>query len=587
MAKKKAPIKKAPIKKAPQKKAPIEKKTPKKETLERQEVLKKQPSEKGAPKLQIKPEIIEQLKDIVGGEPFLSTDIEVRANYSRDMTEQVAPRLTDVVILPDNVKQVQKIVILANKEKIPIIPYAAGANVGGLTLPTERGGITMDFKRMRRVIKIDRENKYIIIEPGFTFGDLRRLFDTEIPEFRYSFPFSPPYTSVGMNALLHGLGSLSVLYGSADNFINGLEVVLPTGEIVQVGDHAINRGQYWYGRAPLPDLCGLFIGMQGTTGIVTKISLQLIDRPKFLTHFAVIPKDSNDFFVNWVHELDKLHICDEIGCGLFPPQIGHGIIPEDMIDLLGKMMYWVSQKNHMKLMKKIWPILKRLPGNLINYAKIITKKIPLKNEPILIVGVTIGAESKKLFRAKNKTLKKFIKKQEAMVFKPDEFGDLKPALMSILDLPTQLPALYDLRGGGLSWVGSYVPSSRVGEGVARCRKIAIDHGLIPVGVLRPMKADHYFVLRFILPFNSIDQDEINRVRGALREICEVVLDIGGVPYKMAPWAAKMTWEKGDISFYKLLKQVKDMLDPNNIMNPGRLFVMNEDDMKRKESEELQ
>ena len=164
----------------------------------------------------------------------------------------------------------------------------------------------MDFKRMRRVIKLDKENKYIVIEPGFTFGDLKRLFDTEIPEFRYSFPFSPPYTSVGCNALLHGLGSLSVLYGSADNFINGLEVVLPTGEIVQVGNHAINRGKYWYGRAPLPDLSGLFIGMQGTTGIATKISLQLIDTPKILSHFAIIPKDPIDFFENWVHELDNL-----------------------------------------------------------------------------------------------------------------------------------------------------------------------------------------------------------------------------------------------------------------------------------------
>ncbi len=59
---------------------------------------------------------------------------------------------------------------------------------------------------------------------------------------------------------------------------------------------------------------------------------------------------------------------------------------------------------------------------------------------------------------------------------------------------------------------------------------------------------------------------------------------GGVPYKMAPWAAKMTWEKGDISFYKLLKKVKEMMDPNNIMNPGRLLVMTEDDIKRKEAE---
>lgn len=539
-------------------------------------------------KLLISDAIIEELTEIVGGKQYISTDIEIRSNYSRDMTEQVAPRLTDVVILPDNVEQVQKIVLLANREEIPIIPYAAGANIGGLTLPTDRGGITMDFKRMRRVIEISRENKYIVVEPGFTFGDLKRLFDTEIPEFRYSFPFSPPYTSVGCNALLHGLGSLSVLYGSANNFINGLEVVLPTGEIAQVGNHAINHGQYWYGREPLPDLCGLFIGMQGTTGIATKISLQLMDQPKIVQHFAILPKDPIDYFTNWVHDLVKLHVLDEIGCGFFPPKVAHNLLPDDMIKLMSKLMFYLSQKGHTKLMKKVWPMLKYLPGKPFWWVKkispLLARKFPPENEPFLIVGATIGAANKKLFKAKYKTLKKFMKKQEALMIPPDDFGELKPAMMSILDLPAQLPAFYDLSGGGLTWVGSYVPASRVGEGVARCKKIVMDQGLIPVGVLRPMKSDHYFVLRFIVPFNSIDQEEIERVKVALRGICEVILDIGGVPYKMAPWAAKMTWEKGDISFYKLLKRVKDMMDPKGILNPGRLYVMSEEDVKRKEAE---
>ncbi|TFF99976.1 MAG: FAD-binding oxidoreductase [Promethearchaeota archaeon] len=542
-------------------------------------------------KILIRAEIIEKLKEILQGEQYVSSDIEVRSNYSRDMTEQVAPALTDVVVLPENREQVQQIVLLANKERIPIIPYVAGANIGGLTLPTERGGITIDFKRMRRVIKIDRENKYIVVEPGFTFGDLRRLFDTEIPEFRYSFPFSPPYTSVGINALLHGLGSLSVLYGSADNFINGLEVVLPTGEIAQVGNHAINRGEYWYGRSPLPDLCGLFIGMQGTTGIATKISLQLMDNPEILTHFAILPKDPLDFFGNWVHDLDKLHICDEIGCGYFPPKVAHGLLPHDMIELMAKLMFMLSKGRNTKIMKKLWAFIKKLPGKPFWYVKkfspILARKLPPEDEPFLIVGATIGANNKKLFKVKVKTLKKFMKKKEALMIRPDDFGELKPAMMSILDLPAQLPAFFDLKGGGLTWVGSYVPPSRVAEGVERCKEIIMQHGLFPIGVLRPMKADHYFVLRFIISFNSIDKEEIERVKKTLRGICEVVLDIGGVPYKMAPWAAKLTWEKGDISFYKLLKRVKDMMDPNNIMNPGKLFVLNKDEIKRKEAEEMQ
>ncbi|MGV9171769.1 MAG: FAD-binding oxidoreductase [Promethearchaeia archaeon] len=387
---------------------------------------------------------------------------------------------------------------------------------------------------------------------------------------------------------MHGLGSLSVLYGSADNFINGLEVVLPTGEIAQVGNHAINRGEYWYGRAPLPDLCGLFIGMQGTTGIATKISLQLIDKPEIIKHYAILPKDPIDFFTTWVHDLDKLHVCDEIGCGFFPPKVAHGLLPEDMIELMSKLMHYLSQKNHTTFMKKVWPFLKLLPGQTFWWIRklspLLAKELPPENKPFLIVGATVGAANKKLFKAKYNTLKKFMKKQDALIIPPDDFGDLKPAMMSILDLPAQLPAFYDLKGGGLTWVGSYVPPSRVGEGVARCKEIVHKYNLIPVGVLRPMKADHYFVLRFIIAFNSIDEKEIGRVKKALREICKVVLNLGGIPYKMAPWAAKMVWEKGDPSFYKLLSRVKNLLDPKGIMNPGNLFVM-DDSFSRKEDRE--
>ncbi len=130
------------------------------------------------------------------------------------------------------------------------------------------------------------------------------------------FAITPGFLAwIGFVGLLLTIGIVAAL----DVFINGLEVVLPTGEVVQVGNHAVNGGKYWYGRAPLPDLCGLFIGWQGTSGIVTKIALQLTDRPPFLAHFALLPKDTNAFFARWVHELDKWHLCDEIGCGYFPP----------------------------------------------------------------------------------------------------------------------------------------------------------------------------------------------------------------------------------------------------------------------------
>ncbi len=523
--------------------------------------------------------IKKQLVEIVG-ERWVSDDIETRANYGRDMTEN-KPMLPDIVVLPENVEHVQKIVQLAGKSKVPLIPYVAGANVGGLTIPTEKGGITVDMKRMNRVIELNKKDKYIVIEPGFTFGHLRRLFDTEIPEFQYSFPFAPPFTSVLTNALLHGLGSLSVLYGSADNFINGMEVVLPTGEIVNVGNQSVNRQKNWYGRAPLPDAAGLFIGWQGTTGIVTKMSIQLLDRPKIQRHFALIPEDPYNFLENLVHDIVKLHVCDEIGIGYFPAKVGKGIVPDNMLDLMGRMMHYLRFQKKTGFVKRVWPLLKFITGS--KPFPLVQKLVRMKflkmdksddDQAWLIAGITVGAENEALFKAKFKTLKDACNKAKppVLLLPTGDFGDLKNVFMSILDLPTQLPALYDLKAaGGLTWVGSYIPASRIHVGMRKGEDIHKKNHFFPVIVMRPHKQDHYFVLRFILAFDKMSADETTLARETLKELAAVILDdCNGVCYKPAGWAVEMIQERADPASIEFLKRLKKFMDPEGIMNPGRL-----------------
>ncbi|MBN2151916.1 MAG: FAD-binding oxidoreductase [Candidatus Lokiarchaeota archaeon] len=520
--------------------------------------------------------IKQELVKIVG-DRWVSDDVEVLSNYGRDMTEN-EPNRPDFVVLPDTVDHIQRIVKLANEKKIPLIPYVAGANVGGLTIPTDLGGVTVDMKRMNRVIELNKKDKYIVIEPGFTFGHLRRLFDTEIPEFRYSFPFAPPFTSVLTNALLHGLGSLSVLYGSADQFINGLEAVLPTGEIVNVGNQAVNKQAVWYGRAPMPELCGLFIGFQGTTGIVTKISIQLMDRPPILRHFALIPEDPYDFLENFVHDLVKLGVCDEIGIGYFPAKVGRNIVPDDMIDLMGRMMHYLRFQKKTSFVKRMWPLLKLITGG--KPFPLVKKMAPLlkmgksdDDQAWLIAGITIGAHDEKIFKAKLNAMRKLCGKAKPplLLLPTQDFGDLQKVFMSILDLPTQLPALYDLKaGGGLSWVGSYVPSSRVHVGMRKGEEIHKKNKFFPVIVMRPHKQDHYWVLRFILAFDRRSKDETALARKTLQELAAVILDdCQGVPYKPAGWAVEMIRERADPVSMDLIKRVKDFMDPNHIMNPGR------------------
>ncbi|MGD9185947.1 MAG: FAD-dependent oxidoreductase, partial [Desulfobacterales bacterium] len=113
--------------------------------------------------------VVKELQIIVG-EKNATAAKHVRYAYSYDMSF-VQPKLPDYVVMAETVAQIQQIMRFANQEKIPVIPYTAGTNIGGLCIP-ERGGILLDLKRMNKIIKIDAESHYAVIEPGVSHGQL-------------------------------------------------------------------------------------------------------------------------------------------------------------------------------------------------------------------------------------------------------------------------------------------------------------------------------------------------------------------------------------------------------------------------------
>src|SRR5207247_10747848 len=125
--------------------------------------------------------------------------------------------------------------------------------------------------------ELAHEVMYDGVDTGVTFGQLTSHPAEHAPELVYTYPFAPPFTSVMANALLDGLNNLSLRDGAMGKWINGLEAVLPDGEVVRTGSGGVVDS--WFSRSPLPDLSGLFVSTQGTTGIVTRISLQLQPKP--------------------------------------------------------------------------------------------------------------------------------------------------------------------------------------------------------------------------------------------------------------------------------------------------------------------
>ena len=144
-----------------------------------------------------------------------------------------------------------------------------------------------------------------------------------------------------------------------------------------------------------------------------------------------------------------------------------------------------------------------------------------------------------------------------------------PGMAKLAELPTTLDFLLDFPGGGLAWVGSYGPPAAWVAGAEAGLAVLERHGFPPFLVARPMEGGSYHVLRYVACFDRADDEEVGRVRSAMSELVDVVLDHGYVPYKASGDAARRIVDRADPGFTALLTRVRDALDPERRMNPGR------------------
>jgi len=212
--------------------------------------------------------IIDEIIKIVGKENAL-TSPEERKCYSYDArTDGATP---DLVVFPTSAQDVSKILILANKYRFPVIPRGQGSGLTGGSIPLN-GGVVITFTRMNRILEIDTKNLVAVVEPGvITF-----VFQEEVAKYGLFYPPDPAsykYSSIGGNVAECSGGPNSMKYGVTRDYVLGLEVVKATGEIINTGVKTM-KGVVGY------DLTRLFVGSEGTLGVITKIILKLIPAPE-------------------------------------------------------------------------------------------------------------------------------------------------------------------------------------------------------------------------------------------------------------------------------------------------------------------
>ncbi|HEX9667579.1 MAG TPA: FAD-linked oxidase C-terminal domain-containing protein [Thermodesulfobacteriota bacterium] len=215
----------------------------------------------------------ERLIQILGEEGVISSPDELIAYECDALTAySIKPKF---VVLPRSTREISEVIKLCNQEKIPFVPRGAGTGLSGGALPTEEG-IVISLARMNRILEVDIENQRVVVEPGA----INVWVTNAISSSGYYYapdPSSQIVCTIGGNVAENSGGVHCLKYGVTTNHVLGLEVVLPDGEIVQLGGKTTDRPGY--------DLVGLFVGSEGLLGIVTKVVLRIIRKPESVKTF--------------------------------------------------------------------------------------------------------------------------------------------------------------------------------------------------------------------------------------------------------------------------------------------------------------
>ena len=481
--------------------------------------------------------VYEHLAAIVGSR-YVSNSEDVLYTYSEDFLTFEPPGKADYVVMPRTTEEVQSVIRLANREKIPVVPWVSNLSIGALCNPRE-GGIVMDLTRMNKVLEVNEDDLYFVVEGGITAAEVVGYMNKHYPEYRIPVTFAPPACGYVASSLLYGMTDLSMAYGDASFFINAFEAVLPNGEIMKAGSRMASP--YWSHHSALPDfgLIGLFIGWSGITGVVTKASIKLFPRRPFRTDYFM-DADTVERGFKVQRMCARTGVVDDIASNNWAwgrIEAGEKLpFTESIRPGEAELSSWIS-----------------LTGNT---AKEIDAKCDLIKDLVAQGGAKLT-----LFEDGVST---FTKGDQIRYFKY---------------LPMQLSNdISGARGGRAQWVGGYVSPSKNAEVYRAVEKVMEKWGYTAEGhpiqaYNRFMDHGHEGIVRYNIFGSKDDSPElVERHRAALKEIGTTMREHGTILYKAPPFFARLNWEKTNPAALDLLKTIKNKIDPNRIMNPGQLEI---------------
>ncbi|MBU0733098.1 MAG: FAD-binding protein [Proteobacteria bacterium] len=442
------------------------------------------------------------------GEQNFTDDLIDMVSFSYDASEH--SHRPACAVWPETAEQISQILKLSNREKIPVIPRGAGTGLSGMAIPI-KGGIVLDLSRMNKIIQISIEDRLAIVQPGVVYADLEKA----LAPHGFFFPPDPAsgkVSTLGGNAATNAGGLKGAKYGTTRDYVLGLQVVLPDGRIMRTGSRTMKSVSGY-------DLTRLFVGSEGTLGIIVEITLKINPRPT-ATSTAVATFDTLE------------------DAGRAINQIMHSGIVPSALEILGKeTLAAINQNTDLNLPEVDAMLLAETDG----YTQTETD---YQIEKVI-----------RIFKDNNPKEVKRAKTDKEVV---ELWAARKSAYAVLARIKTHF-VLEDVT----------VPMSNIAElfkGIqAISKQYAIQiatFGHAGDGNLHPQ-----------ILYDGYDPEQVKRMEAAVADLFKLAVDLGGtltgehgIGLSKAPF---MTLEHDPVAM-DVMRKIKKMFDPNNILNPGKM-----------------
>lgn len=451
---------------------------------------------------------LDEFKKIVGELYVDDTAIE---NYASDATEQLK-FFPDVVLKPSTAKEVSQIVKYCNENSLPITPRGAGTGLSGGALPI-KGGVVISLERMNKILSIDEKNFQVKLEAGVINYDLQ-LALSEINLFYPPDPSSWQSSFIGGNIMTNAGGARAVKYGVTSAYVLNLEMVLPNGEIIWTGANTLKNSTGI-------NLTQLFVGSEGTLGIVTKAILK------------VLPKPQNE--VTLLVPFMKI---------------------EEACDAVAALFNAGVQPSSLEFMER------RAIDAVLEFLGETNVPVEDEVEAHLLVSLDENIENE---------LENCLKVLRAFEVGEILFAETESEKERLWKIRRRLSTIVKQNGYTIE-EDTVVPRAHLAKLVKSMHQLADERGFKVVCYGHAGDGNLHIRINHPKHKNSYNIPEIQSI---LKELFKIVRDLGGtisgehgIGLVQRPYLS-IVFCKSNL---ELQKSIKKAVDPNNIMNPGKLYI---------------